>query len=336
MFEKLLNKIRLAGIVSDINSHNYGNLKKRITGSIYSLFRFMFLLSLSYIILFPLFYMVSNAFRPSSQLFDPSIVWIPKSLTFENIVIAAQSLDIWNSLWISVSVGIVSAFIEVFTCSVIAYGFARFKFRESKLIFALVILTIIVPPQAVVIPLYLNFSQMDFLGFLKAAGDLLQRQLRPNLLDTPFTFYLPSLLGVGVRSGLFIYIYRQFFRSLPKELEEAAWIDGAGPVKTFFQIVIPSSGVAFITVILFSIIWHWNEYHLSVLFFTSKFPLAVSLSSIRNGLRLTTGFNEYGNPNLIRHYLMAGCLIFITPMLAFYVFVQKYFIRSIERVGIVG
>jgi len=309
---------------------------RRIGHVLFALFRFAFLLALSYIVLFPLIYMISNAFKPMAQIFDPTVIWVPKTLTLENMAIVFKAMRFFESLGVSLRVGVVSAFIESFTCAVIAYGFARFRFRENKLVFALVILTIIIPPQSVVIPLYLNFTRLDFFGLLGAIGHALGQEIRPNLLDSPLTFYIPSVLGVGVRSGLFIFIYRQFFRGLPKELEEAAWIDGAGPIKTFLRIVIPSSGVAFLTVILFAIIWHWNEYHLSVMYFNSEFPLSVSLSQIRNGLRLVTGFNEYGNPNQIRNLLMAGCLVFISPMLVLYLFMQKYFIRSIERVGIVG
>lgn len=301
-----------------------------------ALFRLFLLVSASYIILYPLFYMVCNSLKPQDQLLDPSIVWVPKSVTLDNFIIAAKAMNYWNSFGVSVKVDIVSAVIQVFTCAVIAYGFARFNFKGNKLLFALVMVTIIIPPQAIIVPLYLNFNHLDFLGILGFVYKITGKDLRPNLLNTALTFYIPSIFGVGLRSGLFIFIYRQFFKGMPKELEEAAWIDGAGPFKTFIKIVLPSSGVAILTVFLFSIIWHWNDFYLSSMYLSDNFPLAVSLSQIRSGLQNVTGYSEYGNPEQIRNLLMAGCLLFITPVLIMYVFLQKYFIKSIERVGIVG
>ena len=108
--------------------------------------------------------------------------------------------------------------------------------------------------------------------------------LRPNLLDSGWVFYLPSIFASGLRSGLFIFIYRQFFVGMPKELEEAAAIDGASPVKTFLHVIIPSSGVAILTVSIFSLVWHWNEYNLSVLYFDENHPLSVRLSTLSQSL----------------------------------------------------
>lgn len=312
--------------VSDLRS-----LRERAGKIFLYLLRLFFLLSVSYIILFPLLFMLSNAFKPSTELMDPSVVWVPKVFTWENIRTAITAMNYPSALLKTLSVNIVSAFIEVISCAVVAYGFARFQFPGKKLLFALIILTIIVPPQMIMVPSYLNFRQMDFLGVLQMIGGVLEKELRPNLLDTPLTFYLPSLFGVGLRSGLFIYIYRQFFKGLPNELEEAAWIDGAGPLRTFLRIVLPSSGVAILTVTIFSLVWHWNDYHLSVMYFNDNFSLAVVLSQLEselNAANMSTDVNV-----CVR---MAGCLIFILPMLMVYLFLQKYFIKSIDRVGIVG
>ena len=183
----------------------------------------------------------------------------------------------------------------------------------------------------IVVPSYLNFRHMDALGLLQGIGSLVGAELRPNLLDTPMTFWLPSLFGVGLRSGLFIYIYRQFFKGLPGELEEAAWIDGAGPWRTFLQIVLPSSGVAILTIVIFSLVWHWNDYYQSVMYFNENFSLAVVLAQLESEL-VAAGLNQDVNV-CVR---MAGCLLFVLPMLVVYLFLQKYFIKSIDRVGIVG
>ncbi len=312
-------------------------VKKRKLGRfVYALFRLLFLFSVSYIILFPLFYMISNSLKTASQVINPSVVWIPTSVTLENFKTAAAAMKYANSFLVSVEVGVVSALLQVVVCSFVAYGFARFKFKGNSLLFGLVMLTVIVPPQAIVIPSYINFSNMDFLGIVHAVSAMAGSDFRINILNTPFVFYLPSLFGVGIRSGLFIFIYRQFFKGLPKELEEAAWIDGAGPFKTYLKIVMPLSGVAVLTVVIFSIVWHWNDYYLSAMYMSENFPLAVSLAQIRNGLQMTTGYGTDANPVVVRNILMAGCLMFITPILLLYLVLQKWFIRGIETVGIVG
>ena len=110
------------------------------------------------------------------------------------------------------------------------------------------------------------------------------KELRPNILDTSWCFYLPSLFSVGLRSGILIYIYHQFFLGLPKELEEAAWIDGSAPPRTFLCIALPSSTVAVITVFVLSLVWHWNDYYLAVMYTSENFPLAVSLASLPKAL----------------------------------------------------
>lgn len=302
----------------------------------FSIFRALFLIAVSYIILFPLFYMISNAFKPTDQITDPTVVWFPKSLTLDNFKVACKAMNYGPALVSTLLIGVVSAVIQVFTCALAAYGFARFQFKERNLVFGLVVLTIILPQQAILVPLYANYTNLDFFYILHGLRTIFPAIPKINLINSPLTFYLPALLGAGLRSGFFIFIYRQFFKGLPKELEEAAWIDGAGPFKTFIKIVLPSAGVAVLTVFIFSFIWYWNEYMLSSLFFDQNQPLAVALSQIRSGLRITAGVAATSNPVLIRNLLMAGALAFIAPVLGLYLVVQKFFIQSIERVGIVG
>lgn len=312
-----------------LNRHQVENKIKHI---VMTIIRLIFLISVSYIIVYPLFAMIAYTLMSGSDVMDPSVIWIARNPTFENVEVAFESLDYINSLIQTVLVGVVSALIEVISCAIAAYGFARFKFKGRGILFGLVLLTAIVPVQVLAIPLYLNYRFINLFGLTNLIGGLFGNpEFVIDLTNTPLTFWLPSLFGVGLRSGLFIFIYRQFFMGLPKELEEASWIDGAGPLKTFIRVVIPSSGVVFLTVTIFSIIWHWNEYYLSVLYFQNDFPLAVSLSGV------ATAFESAG----IRGEMMAGpmsaaCLMFILPMLIMFLFLQKKFIQSIDRVGIVG
>ena len=298
-----------------------------------SIFRYLLLIAISYIILYPLFAMLSYSFQNRADILDTSVTWIPKRGTLENYAIAWEALEYPTALVNTVLVHLVSAFLEIFSCAVAAYGFARFKFKFRGLLFGVVLFTAIVPVQILVIPLFLNYQYFGF-GYIVNLLNMIPGVEIPyiSLIDTPFTFWLPSLFGVGLRSGLFIFIYRQFFVGLPKELEEASWIDGCNPLMTFFRVVIPSSGVVFLTVAIFAIIWHWNEYYQSVIFFAEELPLSVMLSNVRAIALEYRGYrDQFAAPGV-----SAACLMFMAPVLIMYLFLQKKFIQSIDRVGIVG
>ena len=316
-----------------VPSLNKNKVKEVGANVIVSIFRYLLLIAISYIILYPLFAMISYSLQSRADVLDTSVTWIPKFGTFDTYKVAFEALDYPKALLNTVLVGLVSAALEIFSCAIAAYGFARFKFKGRGLLFGIVLFTAIVPVQILVIPLFLNYQYFGF-GYIVNLLNLIPGVNIPyiSLINTPFTFWLPSIFGVGLRSGLFIFNYRQFFMGLPKELEEASWIDGCNPLMTFFRVVIPSSGVVFLTVAIFAIIWHWNEYYQSVIFFTNNFPLSVTLSNIRDQALNTMGYRDaFAAP-----YVSAACLMFIAPVLIMYIFLQKKFIQSIDRVGIVG
>ena len=196
-------------------------------------------------------------------------------------------------------------------------------------------LTILIPDTMIIIPRVVNNSQLDLFGILALFNKLTGIDLRPNILNTGLTFWLPSLLAAGLRSGILIFIYIQFFKSLPAELEEAAWMDGAGPIRTFIRIALPSSGVVILTVTVFSLIWHWNDYLLCAMYLSDDYPLAMSLNMLPTAL---TTMGYYLNPETPETlaFQMAGCVLFVTPMLVVYMILQRRFIESIDRVGITG
>lgn len=306
---------------------------KGLKSVLYSIFRLIILLAVSYIIIYPLLYMLSSALKTASAFQDPGVLWIPKVLTSANFKNAIEAMNFKNALFSTLRLEVVSAVIETAACAVTAYGLARFNFPGKKLITAMLVFLIVVPSQMLVIPMTVNFSQLDFFGILKALGTVTGKELRPNILDTSWCFYLPSLFSVGLRSGILIYIYHQFFLGLPKELEEAAWIDGSAPPRTFLCIALPSSTVAVITVFVLSLVWHWNDYYLAVMYTSENFPLAVSLASLPQKLSL---LGIWPGNILNTTGVMAGCVMFVTPILLFYLILQRKFIKSIDRVGITG
>lgn len=304
-------------------------LRKRIGFVGISVFRYLFLISVSYIVIFQLLYMLTYAFRPESDMYDNSIVWVNKINTLENFKLTLEYMDYVRAFITTLSIQVLSALIEVITCTLPAYGLARFKFKGKTALFICVMFTVIVPPQLIAVPMSLNFAYFDVLGILKLIGGLLGTELRPNLLGTGFTFWLPSLFGAGLRSGLFIFIYMQFFRNLPKELEEAAALDGASPFRTYTSIVLPSSGVVILTVTILSVVWHWNDTYFSELYFNENFPLSIMLQRVSDNMAGGLSADNRGTR-------MAACILFILPVLIMYTFLQRRFIKSIDRVGIVG
>lgn len=317
-------------------SSRCGKLGKSFSPAVTAVFRMVLLISIGYVIIYPLIYMVSTSLVSRNGFFNSARVWIPEKVSPAfNYKTAWELLNYTTSLMATLKYEIVSALIEVAACAVTAYGFARFKFKGKTILLGVLFLTILVPDMLVIIPRMANYSKFDILGIFGFLNKLTGVDLRPDLLDSAAAFYLPSLFSIGLRSGIIIFIYMQFFSSFPKELEEAAWIDGAGPIKTFLKIAIPSSGVVITTVIVFSLIWHWNDYFLSSMYLTDGYPLAVWLTMMPKQLP-TMGYSLVPSHPETMAVLMAGCLVFILPMLIIYIFVQRWFIESIDRVGITG
>ena len=311
-------------------------IKRNIPNMGMFIFRMVLLISIGFVIIYPLLYMIVTSLVSRNGFFNSTRVWIPESISPAfNYKIAMELLDYGSSMKSTLLYEIVSAFIEVAACSVTAYGFARFKFRGKGIMLGVLFLTILVPDMMVLIPRMANYSKMDVLGILGLFDKLTGIDLRPNILGSVAAFWLPSIFSMGLRSGIIIYIYMQFFSGFPKELEEAAWIDGAGPVKTFLRIAIPSSGVVIITVVVFSLIWHWNDFQLCSMYLNDKYPLAMQLDMLPTNL---TTMGYYLNPETPETlaFQMAGCVLFVTPMLIVYMILQRWFIESIDRVGITG
>jgi len=312
-------------------------LKNRAVSILSSLLRYMFFLSFSFVIIYPFAYIIINALKTFSDTYDPTVNWVPKGMTFENIKNAFKVFDVWKTVGNTLFYEIGASLLQFCSCTVAAYGLARYKFKGRGILIGMMLLTILVPSMMIITPSYVNYSHMDFFGILGLIKDFTGKDLRPDLVGTPFVFYLPSLLGVGLKGGLFIYIFSQFFRGLPMELEEAAWIDGAGPWKTFLRIIIPSSGSAAITVLLFSIVWHWNDYYLAQMYMADNPTFSVALNNFSTntivtvlGLDMTTGIM------MDVPILLSGCLIYVLPIIIFYIIIQRKFIASIATSGIVG
>lgn len=290
-------------------------IKKKANEAIFSVVRYFCLIIVGYIVLYPLLYMISAAVKTEVDFLDVSHQWVPLEFTIENFKTIFEAVDIKGAFIQTIVVQMLSAVLEIFTCSFVAYGFARFNFKGKKLATFFLIMSLLIPVQMYSLSLAVDYRIM-------------------NIFNTPFVYWLPSLFAVGIRSGMLIFIYQQFFIGLPKELEDAAYVDGAGPIKTYFKIALPSSSVVIVTVSVLSVIWHWNEYYLAELCFLSEQrPLAVAIGNL--GIYLAQ-VGVIGGQPLYSACVSAGCLIFVAVPLVFYMIVQRKFVRSIDRVGITG
>jgi len=293
---------------------------------VWPFFRFVILFGLGFVILYPLIYMVSCTFRERSDMTDPTVMWIPRHYTLQVLRETIKAMDFWNTLKTTLVLNIGCSLVQVVSCAITGYGFARFKFKGKGLLFGIVVMMILVPTQVISLPLY---TQFRFFGI---------GSFSVNLIDTMWTMYLPALTANGIRSGLMIFIFRQFFRGLPKELEDAAYIDGCGPLMTFIKVMIPNAGSSFLTVFLFSVVWYWNDYYVSSTFFTNTKTVALMLQNLDTELKIRL-FNSATVEISPREQIVwkeAGCLLSIAPILVLYTFLQKYFTEGIARSGITG
>lgn len=302
---------------------------------LYKIFRFFFFLGVGFIVLYPILYMLSVAFRPSAQMYDKSIIWIPKAVTLDNIKFVLEHMNYWTTLVKTLGVVLISTFIQCITCSLTAYGFAKFDFKGKKLLFAGVLFTLIIPPQAVNLPLYINYVHFDFFG-LGQIGRLFGNAWTVSIVDTVFPNVISTLFAQGLRAGLFIYMYHQYYRNLPVELSDAACIDGAGFLKTYLRIMWPNAGPITLVTFLLTFVWYWNDYIYTALMLKDFQPISVILANFQSFLLAFRIDGDALNSAQMSVYSQAACLMYVLPPLLFYMILQRKFTQSIAKVGIVG
>ena len=316
-------------------------MKAKMLGAGVTILRTVLLVGFSYIILHPIILMISKAFMAQEDVFDNSVLWIPRNFTLDNLKVAAQTMKYGQALRNSLFYSFLSTVMQVLPCMMAGYAFARFDFKGKGPLFAIVILTIIVPPQQFMTPLYLHLSRFDVFGIIQSIND--GKAL--NLTATSIPYYLLSLTGFGLRNGLFIFLFRQSFRGIPRETEEAAMIDGAGQFRIFWQIMLPSSVTILVTVALFSFVWQYNDTYYSGILLSGVRTLPQAYGLFDSAI---TGWNgDTAVNNLLSEYVLddpkvlsllrnSAMLLILAPLLIVYSFAQKYFIQSIERSGLVG
>ncbi len=272
------------------------------------------LIDVAFVFLTPILQLISNSLMSVMDFYDPTVAWIPRRLAWENYALAFRALQFPHALRNSLLVAGVCAVAQTFTCALVGYGFARLRFPGRDKLFVLVLFALIVPPQTLIIPLFILYGRLKW-------------------LDSYWPFIVPSAMGMGLRGALFVFIFRQFFKGMPWELEDAGRIDGAGPLRVFFNIMLPLARPAIVVVFLFSFVWHWNDSLEPSIYLdsTDLFFLPQRLSIVESMLESYQLRGTYSTGTI-----MAAALLVILPLLVLYLFTQRYFVESIERTGLIG
>lgn len=308
-------------------------LKKKISEVAVSIARFILLFGLCFLILQPIFTKISVSFMTEEDLFNPIVISIPQHFTTENYYVTTDimsySKGLVNTLWISVTI----ALLQITVCTLVGYGFARFKFPLKNFWFACVILVILIPPQTISSSLHLHFRFFDIFGIIKATtGEAL------NLRGSKLPYYLLSAGCMGLKNGLYIYMIRQFFRNIPEDMEEAAYVDGCGTLKTFVRIMLPEAKPILTSCFLFAFVWQWTDGFYSKMFLGTTTLLSTSLAHLVDSLgayiQRVLGIKTTVSIAYSNCILSTGTLLIILPLIVLYLFAQKAFVESISSTGI--
>jgi len=312
-------------------------VKKSLADVLFKVCRAVLIFGLCFLILQPLLDKLSVSFMSEQDLFDGTVISIPRNFTLDNYRLTGTLLGYWPSLFQTLFIVLVSAVLQITACTLAAYGFARYKFPLKNLWFVCVMLIIIVPPQVIMASLYLNFRFFDVFGIFRlVTGEPI------NMLNSFAGYWLLSATGMGLKSGLYIFILRQYFRGVPKDLEEAAYIDGCGRLRTFGQIMLPDAAPMLVSCFLFSFVWQWTDSFYSTLFLANYNMLATGLGSIaetfsRWWFAMNVAGGGAGLQAPVAHTQMiiaTGMLMTLAPLILLYLVAQKAFVESLAQTGI--
>ncbi len=257
--------------------------------------------SISFLI--PFVWLVLSALKPSDEIFVFPPVWIPKHFEWHNFVDAMTEVPFGQYALNTLLIALVNVVGNVVSCSLVAYGFARFRFPGRRILFMILLATLMIPSQVLLVPQFILFQKLGW-------------------VNTFLPLTVPAFFG----SAFFVFLLRQFFMTIPVELEEAARIDGAGPFRIFFTIVLPLIKPALTAVAVFSFQGAWNDFLGPLIYLNDpdKFTLQLGLAQFQG-----TFHTQW---NLI----MAASVVVTLPMLIIFFLAQRYFVQGITLTGSKG
>lgn len=309
--------------------------KAKAGNTAFLVFRTLFFMGMIYVLLFPLLVMLSRSLRAAQDMYNPAVVWIPQHFTLDNFKEAIKFLDYFPAVLRTGRIALLCTLFSMISCSMAGYSLGRFNIKGKKFFTVMAIVTIIVPIQAYIIPLFFQFRFFDWFSIGKLFS-LFGIDISVNLVNGEWPYYILSVFGMGLRSGLFIWIFMHFFRSMPKELDDASRIDGCGEAGTFIRIMLPNALSPYLVTFVLSLVWYWNDTVYSGVLSKNKPLLATNLNNIRALLLANWGGASRGDGTGESVMIFSAALLFILPPLIIYLVVQRYFMQSVERSGIVG
>ncbi len=308
-----------------------------------SICKFILMLGISFVIIYPFLSKIAESFMTKEDIIDTTVALIPRTPTLEIYKAIIEDNHYLEALLNTVLLSLIVAVIQMLVSCLVGYGLAKFKFKGNKIVMGLVVFTMIVPHSALKLSMNFLFSGFDLFK-LTTVGNMGIIELimgKPlDLTDTFAPYIILSLGGLAFKNGLYIYLMRQFFKGVPDELEESAYVDGSGVFRTFFTIILPLAVPMMITVFLFAFSWQWTDEFYAGLFSFLKFghPDKVYLmpdvyQNIPKSLEDTTSASAEVYYQVIKN--TAGIMI-IAPLVVLYLFCQRYLVQGIERSGLVG
>ena len=301
----------------------FGNL-------IYKLFRVVFLVGISYIILFPFLTKIMSSFMTPTDFTDPTVKLIPRNFSLDQWKFIIIENSYFEALFNTARIALTCAFFQTLICAIVGYGFAKFKFKGRNILFFGVLITMLIPHDTIILAMFMQFRYFDIWGIM----GLLGVEKIPNLINTEWPLYILSLTGLAFKNGLYIFIFRQFYKGVPDELEEAAYIDGTGVFKTFFRIILPLSVPMMTTVFMFAFSWQWTDiFYTAAPFFTDG-----GVTLLPDIVKMPTSLSmQYEASSLWQSAVTNTCgLLVILPLFIIFIFAQRSLVEGIERSGIVG
>ena len=347
MASKAKNKVKGPGLVGWLKEKWNDNSitdplhrTRYLQNLVFRIFAISLILGMCFTILYPIIKLFPMVLNDVEDLGNPDIVWVPKTFSLVSFKAAIRLVyGNFSIILMSLLYAASIAVIQVFISAMAGYVLGRIKVPGGSIIFALIIVTFVVPDQALLISQYLRFKNFDILGIFTAltGGPI-------DLINKPVTLYLLSLLGFGLKQSMFIYLFRQFFLGLPKELEEAALIDGCGFYKTYFRIALPNATPTIMTVAILSFVWNYGDTYYTGYFYPEGPFAAVKLSqrfAASQSDTIVTAVQTWFDKPAASAFAFdavkqAAILIFLVPLLIVYFCVQRSLVENMEQSGLVG
>ena len=316
-------------------------LRKNAGNILMAAFRYILLICLGFVILTPIISTVKESITAQSALGMKNSVWIPSAVSMQSLIEAYHIMGYGKALLYSIfNTGLI-ALLQTACAAFAAYSFARLKFKGSGLLFGLVVFTIIMPPQSIMLTQYMAFKEFDILGIVKLlTGSSI------NLINNPLSVYILAFSGVGIKGGLYIYLLRQAFRGFPISIEEAAYVDGAGFIRTFATVVLPGVSSTLLTVGVLSFVWNYADTYFMGILNSTKLHMAIRLGQATANIKWalmdieskmpTKYVMQWDSPYIQTAVATACALLTILPLLVLYSFVQKQFVEGVSRSGLGG